>query len=122
MGYYTRFDINIYDKDTKASLFDNPNTVDKWETIMREIIAKVMNDPPEEIPGKEIYWFFDEKHKWYDHVEDLLNVSEMFPDVIIAVEGEGEEACDLWRKYFLNGDYEECFAEIVYPKSKFMEG
>lgn len=54
--------------------------------------------------------------KWYDCEEDMLVVSESFPEVLIEVTGEGEESGDLWKAYFQNGKYQKCVAKLVYPE------
>lgn len=41
--------------------------------------------------------------KWYDHEEDMRRLSLKFPDVVFTLNGEGEEAGDVWVKYFRNG-------------------
>lgn len=41
--------------------------------------------------------------KWYDWREHCSKVSQMFPDQLIVVEGDGEEQGDQWKAYFKNG-------------------
>src|SRR5438445_11009343 len=50
--------------------------------------------------------------KWYDYRENILEVSDKFPNVLITVYGQGEECdlselnegnIDLWVQYFKNG-------------------
>lgn len=43
--------------------------------------------------------------KWYpEHYEkELTQLSKMFPEVLFILDGEGEEAGDLWRMFFKNG-------------------
>lgn len=43
--------------------------------------------------------------KWYDHEADMIQMSREFPDILFELTGEGEEAGDLWRKYFKNEKY-----------------
>lgn len=71
MGYYTNFDLS-----------------DNSEEIIQAI---------REISG---YNCFDEV-KWYNHEEDLIKVSLMFPDTEIFCEGDGEEQGDVWKRKLL---------------------
>lgn len=52
--------------------------------------------------------------KWYNHEDDMLRLSREFPDILFELHGEGEEAGDLWRKYFKNGKVQRCPAIITY--------
>jgi hypothetical protein len=89
MGYYTYFEI-------KAS---------------PEVIAKV-NEP---------YEMFEENgvpldtYKWYDYKEDMIKISQEFPDELITVTGEGEESGDQWVAYFKNGESVVYRREEWYP-------
>ena len=108
MGYYTKYDITMY-----------PRMNDEDELkVMREIASKIYNEDPTTISDDEAKWCFDEHMKWYNHVNDMLDISKKFPNITFVLEGEGEENGDLWVKYFNNGEVEECFAEIVYPQPK----
>lgn len=46
---------------------------------------------------------FEDSCKWYDHEEHVCAVSREIPDVIIRVDGSGEDAGDVWTMYALNG-------------------
>lgn len=54
--------------------------------------------------------------KWYEHDEDMVKLSKMFPGVLFTLRGEGEESGDLWVSYYLNGKHQLCKAEAVYPE------
>lgn len=41
--------------------------------------------------------------KWYDHEEDLKKLSEKYPDLIIQLEGNGEDVGDYWTLRFTRG-------------------
>jgi hypothetical protein len=50
-----------------------------------------------------------EECKWYSCVEDVLKLSKEHPDILFLLEGEGEEAGDIWKFYAKNG--RSCFQE-----------
>ena len=59
--------------------------------------------------------------KWYDHEDDMKKLSLMFPDIVFDLYGEGDEAGDIWHKYFKNGKMQRCPAKIcfdAYDESK----
>ena len=41
--------------------------------------------------------------KWYEHDEDCVFVSKLFPDLTLRVDGTGEEATDVWVSWYRNG-------------------
>ncbi len=54
----------------------------------------------------------NESGKWYDHERDLRAHSKKYPDLLFTLSGEGEEAGDVWKKYFVNGRTQVAQAEI----------
>lgn len=52
--------------------------------------------------------------KWYEHEKDMRAFSKLFPKVLLTLHGEGEEAGDMWIKYFLGGKCQLAKAEIIY--------
>jgi hypothetical protein len=55
-----------------------------------------------------------ESCKWYDHEKEMRAFSKQFPNVLFTLEGQGEEAGDLWQKYFLNGKMQTAKAVISF--------
>lgn len=53
--------------------------------------------------------------KWYEHEEEMREISRLYPDVLFHLSGEGEESGDIWEKHFLNGKMQACKAQIVIP-------
>jgi hypothetical protein len=51
--------------------------------------------------------------KWYEHEEEIIEFSKLYPDVLFTLNGEGEESGDIWTKYFLNGKMQYERATIV---------
>ena len=51
---------------------------------------------------------------WYDHDNDMKALSKEFPDVLFTLHGIGEEAGDIWVKYFRNGKVQSVKGRIVF--------
>ena len=81
----------------KATGFLEMNT---WEAIISSYV-----DYP---------YMFEESVKWYDHRKDMIRVSKDYPDILFTLSGEGEEPEDLWKEYYLNGQYQEAKAVITF--------
>jgi len=58
----------------------------------------------------------DNTVKWYDHDEEMLELSKQFPNTVFCLHGEGEESGDLWYCYYKNGKKQYCPAQIVYEE------
>lgn len=54
--------------------------------------------------------------KWYDWQKDLETVSQQFPEVVITVDGTGEESGDIWRAKVQNGKVKVASATITFPE------
>jgi hypothetical protein len=53
--------------------------------------------------------------KWYDHEDHMRGISKQFPGLTFKLSGEGEDAGDIWVKYFRNGKMQSCKAVIEIP-------
>lgn len=120
MGYYTRFDMSVYDVNYNA-----------------HDIAKFMLEKSKE---NEAYYAFEfdlerffenwdeqcgvacvlllesnDGSKWYEHEEEMRDLSKEFPDVVFKLHGEGEDNEDIWDKYFMNGKMQSCPAQMTLP-------
>lgn len=92
MGYYTNYSIST-------------NSAEHDEEIIQEIV---------ELSGYDDT--FENECKWYDHEENVQEISAKWPDVLITLEGEGEESGDLWIKYFKGGKMQKCPAKVSYDE------
>lgn len=103
MGYYTYYNLEAYENGAHVT------------TEREEEICTVAS----EITGIAFDHFEDlswDSMKWYDHEDDMLELSKRFPDVTFVLYGEGEERDDNWVAYYKNGDSEYCGARIVYDR------
>ncbi len=55
-----------------------------------------------------------EEWKWGSWKVDMHTISRLFPQVLFTIDGEGEEAGDLWRAYVHNGMMQFEKAVITY--------
>ena len=100
MGYCTRYELN-YDTE------DCPDDFDE-ELMIRECENGEISDYCREFDGGS------DMCTWYDHESDMKHFSKRFPKVLFTLNGEGEEAGDLWIKYFKGGKMQNCRAKITY--------
>ena len=87
MGYYTRYTLTqevepIGDEDFAKIISGND-----W--------MKYCMEPDGRCSG--------EKTKWYEHETDMKDISTAHPETVFKLHGEGEEAGDVWEKFFKGG-------------------
>lgn len=101
MGYYTQYGLTM--EQAKGALpFDK-------KALYTEIMQmNVFGDD-----GSVDYGFYAYT-KWYDHEQDMLLLSARFPNVLFALEGDGEDSDDRWQDYYLGGRVMHGGIEIVY--------
>ena len=100
MGYYTDFDLTIAPgppQSVRDSMSNKLREITDWG--VEDIIAH----------GE----FYDTK--WYDYREDMIKLSESFPEYKFILNGHGEEKDDIWRAWFSNGKSYSVKAQIVWP-------
>ncbi len=92
MGYYTSFELKLIPEDEQV-----------WEEIGDDDnLSYALVD------GCEC--------KWYTHESDMKEFSKRFLDTVFQLSGSGEEAGDLWVKYFKNGKMQKCYARIEFDE------
>jgi len=98
MGYYTHYSLEINRSDFSEELED----------------VLTLNDYCDYSPLMGFFNGDADSCKWYNHEEDMLKLSKDFPDILFTLKGEGEEAGDLWVKYFKGGKKQVANAQISY--------
>ena len=111
MGYYTTFTLNCY--DNHANSFDI-----SFETELGKALTAALHEinPYYFEDDFDLKTLFNDSCKWYDHDEDMIELSLRFPNYTFILEGEGEETGDLWRTIYHNGQLECLNVKIVYEK------
>lgn len=143
MGYETRYSMQVtaYEKvgEKEVTLGQLIESAENKEISQTELIKylKVLQDNPSqtkfkvEMNADEIYsklykeneevrYAMDKRGntsepcKWYEHDKDMKEFSKKYPEYLFTLKGEGEEAGDMWVKYFLNGKVQTANAKITF--------
>ena len=108
MGYYTNFDLTMIPEPDE----------EREAEIMKAIAAKIDNKDPNDISAYDAEWCLSDSLKWYDHDDDMIEVSKQFPDITFILYGEGEDNDDIWKAYYRNGEMEVVTARIIFDEPK----
>ena len=102
MGYYTRYELQIESEDPSAEGMI-------WDHII---------DEQGEGFGGRYYGVSRngdaDTCKWYEHEDEMKDLSKKFPSALFILSGEGEESGDIWRKYFKGGKMQTCRAVLTF--------
>jgi hypothetical protein len=104
MGYYSYFEITV------PARFDVDDIMEKLEVISEYKFIKTCSN--EKIKG----FATEESCKWYNHEDNMIELSEIFQNVLFQVDGDGEGSDDLWRTYYMNGKSQSVEVKTVYGK------
>jgi hypothetical protein len=120
MGYYTYYELGVHHKRDKYAV----NSVDCYgvdTTIIKEMARKldsIMHGEHSYIDA-EPNNFEDvlyESMKWYDHDNDMRELSKLYPDYYFTLRGSGEEWGDWWQKLFRDGELLGAVeGDVIYP-------
>lgn len=97
MGYYTQFELEIVKGESGVK--EECTACNGTGGVTKDLITLLC----EKYEDLEYTIQSGESSKWYDHEEDMLKISKLYPDVVFKLSGEGEEPGDIWVKYFQNG-------------------
>lgn len=104
MGYYTTFELGV--DDTGA----DPISLAQFNKDIEEEYEFGSYD-------LQVKWLVNrdcDNMKWYDWKEDVEKLSLRYPNLILWLRGDGEEAGDVWKAWFRNGK-----SVVVKPKLDF---
>jgi len=111
MGYCTRYDFETIDsKDLGKSILKEMDA-DKFYGLDIERALKYVEDFELGVSIEE-----NDEVKWYDHEENMKELSLKFPNTVFRLHGVGEEQGDEWYKYFKNGKLQTCRAIITFKE------
>lgn len=96
MGYYTDYTLTTIPEQLPAD-FDS-----KFKEITSYSVADI-----------------DGNIKWYDHDEDMLKLSALYPNIFFTLEGVGEDSDDRWISYYVNGKSQDGNLHKVYDEPDF---
>lgn len=103
MGYYTRY---------TGKVTGPKELVDDFANKYEDERANAYGFEPYDFIRQE--FFGGEALTWYDHENDILELSNKHPNLLFHLEGEGEESGDIWKKWFRNGKSVTTQARIVF--------
>lgn len=143
MGYDTRYSMQVtqYEKtaEKEVTLGQLIESAENKEISQTDLIKylKVLNDNPAqtkfkvEMNADEVYaklykendnvrYAMDKRGncnepcKWYEHDDEMKAFSKKYPQYLFTLKGDGEEAGDMWVKYFLDGKVQTAEAKITF--------
>ena len=97
MGDFTDYTLHVNDASEVEKL-----AISKWS----EEHIGLMND------WGDGWWC---NAKWYEHDEDMKELSLLFPHLLFDLYGDGEDSDDMWHTYYKGGKMQHCPAEITFP-------
>ena len=104
MGYYTSYNLEVTSLECQGHT-DSANLIHQLRE-QNENAAYAFDEHGDA----------EESTKWYDHDADLIEFSKGKMDALFVLEGTGEEAGDLWKTYYLNGQKQTCQAIITFDE------
>jgi len=111
MSYYTDYTLSVYSavRDDSGAL----KMSDKIPSILEQQISDEI-EKMNVFPDGDITDSYYVSTTWYDHEKDMRLLSTKFPDFVFWLSGNGDNCEDMWQKFFVGGQMQECYAQIVY--------
>lgn len=102
MGYYTSFKMVVLENGQEVNEIQFPEfsnvDLDQGSLSISSLIEHT-----------------SDSCKWYDHEEEMIEYSKKFPQLVFILDGDGEEAGDVWREFYKNGKTYRWELEVVRP-------
>ena len=116
MGYYTSYNLDVNNVKSQAEHEAITNKLKELEVMGYALHAGdwIKNN------NSSAFYGYDEA-KWYDHDENMIKLSEAFPEMTFKLTGVGEEPDDRWYCLYKNGEMEQIDAVITWPKPQRIE-
>lgn len=122
MGYYSDFEIVFNKKELTVKqqqeildFLDSDSDLCIITDAIRENNNKDQAYYTEKLLPEQVDVYYK---KWYNHLDDLLRLSEQFPYLKIEVERSGEDRLDIEKSYYYNGNRQICTGEIKFDKNE----
>lgn len=106
MGYYTSYSLSVQPR--KNGMYFTKDTISALNLAVNQL--EVFDDGSFEDGGWCTY------AKWYDYEDNMIALSEKFPDILFELDGNGEDSEDFWIEYFCGGRHQYCRGEITYEE------
>lgn len=111
MGYYTSYEMDV--KNVKSQTEHEA----LYEALSKkDIIGYAFYDGDWSEPISCSSFRSDDMVKWYEHDEDMLEISRKFPDMTFKLYGTGDDPDDRWYALYKNGEMEKIDAVIIWPE------
>ena len=94
MGYYT-----IYELKSEPEIIGTSEFKENFNKICGE---------------NEYDNVLSEECMWYEHEENMREISKSYPETLFLLSGEGADFLRDWRKYFWNGKMQFCRRSISF--------
>lgn len=91
MGYYTKFRLEIMNKDMND--IEDDSRLLKIKTVFNQIFNLSLVDDYDAF-SSIFSEDWSEPMKWYEHFVDMQELAKVFPDYYFTLEGQGEERED----------------------------
>jgi len=101
MGYYTFHELEV---------------IGKHGDDLSEIIEKLIGFSIEAKYSLDLDGSCIDQTKWYNHEEEMKELSMMYPEELFRLSGKGEEYDDFWIEYYKKGKVQVCKGTIEYEK------
>lgn len=109
MGYYTSYSLDVK--------YGNKDNIERLVEALRakELIGYAL-DADYVIDGDKVGFGPYDTQKWYDHDDDMIEISKEFPDMVFKLYGSGEDFGDEWYTLYRDGNAETIHAELKWPE------